>query len=364
MKICLLKCSLRFYMAKFARPTLEILLVAQVLLSGSAVASVRSAADRQQAIDNLLAGRFRWRISSPVVFPLNRPGDVTYSIKDPSIVRYRGRWHLFCTIRGQKRSHQIEYLCFENWRNVSSARRYVLKFCDGYFCAPQVFYFIPAKRWYLIHQVIDKSRKPARQPAYSTTSDITEPDSWSKPQLLFSQQPENVKRWIDFWVICDNTRAHLFFTSLDGRMWRSETKLTDFPHGWSQPGVVLRGDIFEASHTYRLKGLNRFLTIIEAQAGGRRYYKAYLADTLDSAWIPLAATREKPFAGPANTTHTGEHWTDSFSHGELIRAGFDQQLLVDPAELRFLFQGVSDQGKKGKKYGQIPWRLGILTPMR
>lgn len=331
------------------------------LLAGGAVVCADSAADSQQAIDDLLAGRFKWSVSGPLVRPLQRQGDLTYSIKDPTIVRYEGKWHLFCTIRGKKRSHQIEYLCFDNWKQVDKAGRHLLKLRDGYFCAPQVFYFTPHKRWYLIHQVIEETRKPALQPAYSTTDDIADPDSWTESKLLFSAQPENVKRWIDFWVICDNRRAHLFFTSLDGRMWRCEATLTKFPFGWSRPCVVLRGDIFEASHTYRLKGLSKFLTVVEAQAGGRRYYKAYLASTLDGAWVPLAASEDKPFAGRANTVDAGAHWTDSFSHGELLRDGYDEKLFVDPAGLRFLFQGVSDEGKKGKPYGQIPWRLGILS---
>jgi hypothetical protein len=54
---------------------------------------------------------------------------------------------------------------------------------------------------------------------------------------------------------------------------------------------------------------------------------------------------------------------DSVSHGELIRAGTDQLLEVDPEHLRFLFQGVSDDEKAGKSYGQIPWKLGILEPV-
>ena len=33
---------------------------------------------------------------------------------------------------------------------------------------------------------------------------------------------------------------------------------------------------------------------------------------------------------------------------------------VDAGHLRLLFQGVSDEERKGKPYGQIPWRLGIL----
>jgi len=321
-------------------------------------------ATRPQAVDNLLAGRFNWTVSPPLVRPLEREGEQTYSVKDPTIVHYKDQWHLFCTIRGRERSHQIEYHRFDDWQNVDTVERNVLKLSDGYFCAPQVFYFTPHKHWYLICQVIDKSRKPALQPAYSKSADIAEPNSWTRPKLLFGAHPKNVKRWIDFWVICDADRAHLFFTSLDGRMWRSDTKLADFPHGWSQPEVVLQGDVFEASHTYRLKGLKKFLTIIEAQASGRRYYKAYIAETLDGQWKPLAATRDKPFAGPVNTRPTGAHWTDSFSHGELIREGFDETLTVNPAEIRFLFQGVSDKNKAGKKYGQIPWRLGMLSPAR
>ena len=351
-------------MANVAALLLGTVFFAQILLAGGTGKATSPASDKQQAIDNLLAGQFKWTVSLPLIYPARRPPEVVYSVKDPTIVHCQGRWHLFCTIRGQKRSHQIEYICFEDWKGANAAKRYVLTLSEGYFCAPQVFYFTPHKKWFLICQVSDESRKPSLQPAYSTTSDIAEPNSWSKPVLLFSKQPDNVNAWIDFWVICDAARAHLFFTSLDGQMWRSETKLTDFPGGWSQPTVVLRGDIFEASHTYYLKGLDKFLTVVEAQADGRRYYKAYLAETLDGEWKPLAATKDKPFAGPANTTPTGTQWTDSFSHGELIRDGFDQTFTVDPNNIRFLFQGVSDQDMAGKKYGEIPWRLGILTAVQ
>ena len=322
--------------------------------------------NRQQAIDDLLAGEFSWKVSSPLVSPLQREGDFTYSVKDPSIVRYDGRWHLFCTLRGKKRSHNVEYITFDDWGNTANAQRYYLPISDGYYCAPQVFYFEPHNMWYLIYQTAEPSRKPSLQPACSVTRDISKPGSWSKPMLLFDEHPDNVKMWLDFWVICDDTRAHLFFTSLNGKMWRSETRLADFPGGWSRPEVVLEGDIFEAGHTYRLKGMEKYLTVVEAEDRdkGRRYYKAYIADRLDGEWKPLAATKEKPFAGVVNTSDTGEHWTDLFSHGELLRAGYDQRLEVDPAEMKLLFQGVTDERKKGKKYGQIPWRLGILEPVR
>ncbi|KPK62588.1 MAG: hypothetical protein AMK73_05890, partial [Planctomycetes bacterium SM23_32] len=134
--------------------------------------------------------------------------------------------------------------------------------------------------------------------------------------------------------------------------------------GWGRPEVALRGDVFEASHTYRLKGLDAYLTIIEAQAGGRRYYKAYVADRLDGEWRPVATTQERPFAGPVNVTDAAAHWADSFSHGELVRAGHDERLEVDAAALRFLFQGATDEQMAGRPYGEIPWRLGLLEAAR
>ena len=318
---------------------------------------------RRQAMEDLLAGRFQWSVSSPVVSPIDRPTDPCHSIKDPSVVFHSGRWHLFCTIRSRKRTHQIEYLSFADWENANAARRHMLTPSDGYFCAPQVFYFAPQKKWYLVCQASDESWTPKYGAAYSTTTDVADPASWSKLAPLGAKQADG-KSGLDFWIICDDSKAHLFFTTLDGRMWREETRLADFPAGWSDPVLALRGDIFEASHIYKLTGHDKYLALVEAQGGhGWRYYKAYLADRLDGPWTPLAATREKAFASMRNTRPDGSRWTDCISHGELLRTGFDHRLEVDPANLRFLFQGVTDRARAGKRYGEIPWCLGILKPL-
>ena len=323
--------------------------------------------------NGLRTGHFQWKISPPRVAPAETPEDTFYSVKDPSVVFYQGRWHLFCTVRGRKRTHQIEYLTFTDWENVAAGRRQRLTLHPGFFCAPQVFYFTPQRKWYLICQASDESWEPKYGAAYATTDDIADPTSWSKLAPL-GARPADGKSGLDFWVICDETKAHLFFTTLDGRMWREETPLEDFPQGWSEPVLALQGDIFEASHTYRLreplpdpplqKGREKkYLTLVEAQGGhGWRYYKAYLADRLEGEWTPLAATKEQAFASLANARPEGERWTDCISHGELLRAGFDERLEVHPANLRFLFQGVTDGERQGKPYGEIPWRLGLLEP--
>lgn len=363
--------------------------------------------------ESALPRTFRWTATPPLVLPGTADGEAWHSAKDPTIVRHEGRWHLFTTVRGAKRSHAIQHLSFEDWKDAERAERRILACHSGFFCAPQVFWFRPHGKWYLVCQASEKAWTPEYQPAWSRTDDIADVRSWSKLAPLFGRNPEGVSAWLDFWVICDEAKAHLFFTSLDGRMWRSETRLGDFPGGWSKPVVALQGDIFEASHTYRLKGSvggsvggsvkssvkssvggsvgdslggsvqgrigdtveggpkvglegeDRYLTIIEAQGGhGWRYYKAYVADRLDGEWKPLARGKDDAFASMRNVAQPSGRWTDSVSHGELIRAGADERLEVDPKDLRLLFQGVLDAERQGKNYGEIPWKLGILEPAR
>lgn len=313
-----------------------------------------------------LKAPFAWTLSKPLVSPLEgeRDGQSDYSAKDPTIVRHEGKWHLFITVRGTPRSHRIDYLAFEKWDDANAAKRHTLTCREGYFCAPQVFYFRPHKKWYLVFQTGEKGRKLGLQPAWSTTTDIADPASWSAAKLFFPDaDPKGVSRWIDFWVVCDEQRAYLFFTSLNGRMWRMWTPIESFPMGFDHCQLALRADIFEASHTYRLVGQQRWLTVVEAQGrGGRRYYKAYLADRLDGAWTPLADTWEEPFAGEVNVRSPEPVWADNISHGELLRSDRDETLPVDPANLRFLIQAVTEKRKAGRKYGEIPWHLGLLTP--
>ena len=298
-----------------------------------------------------------------MIEPKDLPGISCHSIKNPSVVFYDNKWHLFCTVRGKERSHAIVYLNFAKWEEAHQAPQHVLTMHSGYFCAPQVFYFRPHKRWYLICQAASSDWEPNYQPAFATTTTLTDPDGWTPLKPLFDQKPKNVQAWLDFWVICDDSKTHLFFTSLNGKMWRSETSMEKFPHGWSTPVVALEGDVFEASHTYRLRGKKQYLTMIEAQNGpGWRYFKAYMADRLEGPWKPLAATKEKTFASMNNVMQTNGRWTDNISHGELLRSGFDERLEVEPQQFQIVFQGVLDTNRRGKNYGEIPWRLGLLKP--
>ncbi|MCX5677420.1 MAG: non-reducing end alpha-L-arabinofuranosidase family hydrolase [Planctomycetota bacterium] len=309
------------------------------------------------------AAPFSWMLSPPLISPAKRPENPCVSVKDPTVVFAEGRWHVFMTVRCEQPPVTMEYVAFSRWEEADKAPRHVLAWYDRYFCAPQVFYFRPHKKWYLIYQVGQPTRKLQLQPGYATNGNIGDPKSWSPGKLFFPEaDPKGVSRWIDFWIICDEKRAYLFFTSNNGNMWRMWTPIEKFPEGFDHCELALKADIFEAAHTYRLAGQGKYLTVVEAQGKeGRRYYKAYTADRLDGAWQPLADTEDRPFAGAVNVRQPDPPWADNISHGELLRAGSDETLTVDPANLKFLIQGVSNSAKGNKGYGGIPWRLGLLT---
>ncbi len=313
----------------------------------------------------LTTGDFHWKSSAPLITPAENATDPDVALKDPTMVFHEGKWHLFATHRRASGKVNMQYLSFTDWKDADKAPRHTLDFHDQYHCAPQVFYFTPHQKWYLVYQLADKDRALKFGPFFSTTSDIADPKSWTKPQPMIETLPEggDKTKWIDFWVICDATKAHLFYTSDDGHFWRRETPKQNFPLGWSKPELLLKDTkeaLFEASCTYKLKGRDQYLTIIEALGSGHRYYKAWLADKLEGPWTPLATTHEKPFAATEQITPRID-WTTSISHGELIRSSNDETLEIDPANLHFVFQGVDAEGYQAKKYGSIPWKIGILA---
>ena len=304
-----------------------------------------------------------WTYSHPLISPEKRKSNPSRAQKDPTIVRYQGRWHVFMTVKLPGRS-AIEYCSFDKWENANKSKRTILEVSDSdYFCAPQVFYFEPHSKWYLVYQMGVVGQKKMWV-AYSTTTEIGDPKSWTKAKPMLDGKANDPRKegGLDYWVICDKKHAYLFLTSLNGKMWRLRTTLDQFPNGFDHCVLALKSKIFEASHTYRLKGMNKYLTVIEEN--GRRYFKAFVADQLDGKWTPIADTVDRPFASwknirPAEGVNV---WTDNVSHGELIRDGHNQELVVDPNNLQFVFQGMMDKHKSGKNYGQFQWRIGILKP--
>jgi endo-1,4-beta-xylanase len=313
-----------------------------------------------------LPSSFTWSASDPLIAPRADESHPILSIKDPTIVRYDGRYHLFATTASETGSWSMVYSSFADFAEAGSAQQHYLgdyPMLAGYHAAPQVFYFEPQQRWYLIFQ--------SGQPQYTTSEDISDPSSWVRPVNFFAKEPAIVTEnkgagtWLDFWIVCDDAKCHLFFTDDNGQLYRSETAIGDFPEGFGEPVIAIDGTketLFEGSATYRIAGTNQYLTLVEAFGpNGQRYYRSFVADTLDGEWTPLAATFDAPFASETNVTfESGMKWTRDISHGELLRDGYDQTLTASLSCLRFLFQGV-DPTLRPAQYYQFPYRLALLT---
>ena len=313
------------------------------------------------AILNLLRGNFSWTIGGPLLWaPQDDPDSV--SIRQPTTVYFQDRWHMFMVTSKPGRPHRIECATAAKLESLQFAGRTVLDLGDADVSCPQVFYFEPAKRWFLIFQKLDVTQKPAVRPMYSTSTDITDPKLWTRPTQFEIPYPQFDSLWRDFWVICDEDDAYLFYTTTDGRVYRCRSAIDKFPGKLGPPLLTLKGDFVSSAHVYRVKKLRRYLMVMESADLHRRYTKAYINTRLDEGWDDLCTWLNKPMAGSNVRLATPEtpHWTDSVAEGELIRDGIDQTQTIDPKNFRMIFSGCMEADRAGKAPGEIPWKIGII----
>lgn len=312
---------------------------------------------------------FKWTSTGPVLAPVNDATHTLAAIKDPSIVYYNNAWHVFVSTVSAAGSYNMAYITFPDWDHVSSASFHYLDtnpLLQGYHAAPEVFFFTPQNKWYLIFQ--------SGPPQYSTNTDIGNPAGWTRPANFFSAEPDVVTQnkgtggWLDFFLICDTANCFLFFSDDAGTFYRSQTAIGDFPNGFGNTVVVMKDPVastlFEASNVYRMKDTGKYLALVEAfdpTSNYHRYFRSWTADTLDGTWTPLQSTFAMPFAATNNVTFPDGRWTDDISHGEMLRAGYDETLTIDTCHLQYLYQGFDPKAPNDAGYNGIPWRLGLLT---
>ncbi|WP_323816268.1 non-reducing end alpha-L-arabinofuranosidase family hydrolase [Cellvibrio sp. NN19] len=295
-----------------------------------------------------LKAPLRWTSTAPLISPKNANWK---SIKDPSVVKYNGTYHVYATYYDT--AYKSMYTSFTDWNNAQSAAHVSMNGSRvGNAVAPQVFFFRPHNKWYLITQW------PG---TYATTDDIRNPN-WSAKQRLLQGEPTGA---LDFWVICNDTHCYLYFSRDDGVLYVSKTTIGNFPN-FSGYSVVMedhRGNgnqyLFEAPNVYKLDGQNKYLLMVEAWPSGPRMFRSWTSTSLDGPWTPLADTDANPFAGNNNVEWPTGKWANGISHGELIRSGYDERLTVDPCNLEFLYQGEAGPSPDGN-YNTIPYKLGLL----
>lgn len=311
---------------------------------------------------------FQWSSTGPVLSPVSDATHNLVSIKDPSAIYYNGNWHVFVSTVAVGGIYSFAYLSFPDFDHTSAPFFYHLNNTPtlvGYHTAPQIFYFRPQGKWYLVFQ--------SPSPQYSTNADIGNPAGWAAPINFISGVPDIVQEagrsnWLDFKVICDSANCYLFFSDDHGSWYRSQTTLGSFPNGFGNTVIVMRdpnaGRLLEASNVYYMKGTGKYLALVEGfdtASSNHRYYRSWTADALDGTWAPLQDSFAAPFASTANVTFPDGQWTRDISHGEMLRFDYDETMTIDTCQLQYLYQGTDPNAPNDAGYNGIPWRLGLLT---
>jgi hypothetical protein len=316
-----------------------------------------------------LPSTFAWSDQGPLISPKFPASKAVHAIKDASVVKYDGEYLVYASTVSDT-GYSLAYTHFSDFAKASEAPQYHLSdnpnIGNGYRAAPQVFYFAPKKTWFLVYQ--------QGPPAFSTTTDPTKPETWSAPTNFFGGwdvEPDVVKQnkgsggWLDFTVICDDVNCYLFFSDGNGNLYRSQTTVANFPNGFTNASTVLamkgtKGDLFEGSNVYKVKGTNTYLLLVEGFGDdGKRVFRSWTTTNLAGEWKPLAATTANPFASTKNVTFAKGKWTNDISHGDAVRDNPDQTSEIDPCNLRFMYQGLAPDATGD--YNSLPWKLGLLT---
>ncbi|KAF9534057.1 putative alpha-L-arabinofuranosidase precursor [Crepidotus variabilis] len=314
-----------------------------------------------ESISANLPTSFKWSSSGPLIGPKSDSYNLA-GIKDPSVVYYNGKYHVFAST-AKSAGYNLVYISFTDFAQANSATFSYLDKAPlgaGYRAAPQVFYFAPKSTWYLVYQ--------NGNAAYSTNSDISNASGWTAPKTFYSGTPATITKnigsgyWVDMWVICDASNCYLFSSDDNGHLYRSQTSISNFPSGFSEPVIALsdsnKNRLFEASNVYKVD--NGYLLIVEAiGSDGRRYFRSWTSSSIAGTWTPLASEESNPFARASNVAFSGTAWTKDISHGEVVRTVVDQTMTISSCNLRYLYQGMDPNSSAD--YNSLPWRLGLLT---
>jgi len=332
----------------------------------------------------------KWTVGKTLLTAGEKDAFDNVAVKDSSIVFYDGKYHLFYTAKmSQENEGKIKYdistgyVAAESLEGLAAAKRYNLEDTAGVeLIAPQIFYFEPQKLWYLVGHRRNKG-KPNLMPIYMTNPDINNVYGWSESTDIKTAK-SNDNFWIDFWVICDDEKAHLFYSDQRGSVLRMECPIGEFPKGFATSkediSLTVTGQddyagwsMFEAQHVYHVKNPDKYLIVLECGYyeadknwfgdARRRFMIAMVADKLEGPWVRIEENENEFFAcGPSifNEDGTKSDYTQ-VSHPELIRSGYDQKLEIEDYNIQIMFQ--SFDGTKipdGYNYNELPWELLLI----
>ena len=337
-----------------------------------------------------------WKVTKPILKKSDKNAFDNIAVKDPSIVFYDNKYHVFYTGKNYKNNKFdvcCGYVVADSLEELANAKRYNFsEILDVNIIAPQVFYFALQKLWYLIAHRYERKKKLNLQPIYLTNPDINNVYGWSKPKDLQTGK-SNDEFWIDFWVICDDAKAHLFYSDQKGSVLRIESTLENFPNGFAnskeEVALTVTGEnetgkwiMFEAEHVFYAKKQKLFFIQLECgyespplkgDKGGckhfadarSRFFIGMVSEKLEGPWQRIENFKNEFFADAKNLFNddgTKSNYSQ-VSHPEFIRSGYDQKLEIDDLDnLKILIQSFDSSGTPDDyDYNELPWELAIIN---
>lgn len=328
----------------------------------------------------------KWNIQGTVLS--SRPDHFfdNIAVKDPSIVYFQNKYHLFYTTKKKDDTGKIHtgcgYTSAQNIKDLNQSKRYNIDSITGCnIIAPQIFYFKPHKLWYLVgHTNLVENDLSILKPVYLTNKNIENVYGWTEAKEMKTGKSDD-DFWIDFWVICNDRFAYMFYSNQEGSVYRISCPLKDFPEGFfhSSPEVALHENhlleekawkMFEAVHIYYVKAEKKYLALLEGAYkhpvrnndvdARNRFIFGMTADSLNGDWKRIVRNKNV-FLAEARNLFIEDRKNIKYSlisHPELIRAGYDQKLEIEDYNLRMLFQTFdSSNTPDSYNYNELPWEL-------
>jgi hypothetical protein len=95
-------------------------------LASAPPALPRTDAGKPSAVPGL-PNAFVWAATAPLIVPRSDPKHDLVAVKDPMVVRFNDRWHVYASSVGRGGIYGMVYTSFADWKDAPSAPLYYMR---------------------------------------------------------------------------------------------------------------------------------------------------------------------------------------------------------------------------------------------